>query len=271
MASRRAFLRIAASAALLLAAGCTTAQSASRPHLTVLVSGAFQHTLEELAPEYERQTGVQLIIVRGPSMGESPTAIPQRLARREDADVVILAREALDRLAGAGQVDAGSETDLVLSKIAMAVREGDAVPDISSVGALRDTLLAARSIAYSDSASGVYISGELFAMLDITEQVEGKARQIQATPVGQVVARGGAEIGFQQLSELKPVEGIRIVGLLPDDVQKVTRFSAGLVSYSSAPHEGGRLIEFLRSDKARATILENGLEPADGTGPGPKR
>lgn len=262
--SRRRIVHIATALAALVVAGCVSTPPTESRRLTVMVSGAFQHTLEELAVEYERESGIHLTIVRGPSMGESPTAIPQRLARGEPADVVILAREALDRLAAAGHIVPGSETDLVLSKIAMAVRQGAPAPDISSLEALRQTLLAVNSIAYSDSASGVYISSELFAKLGVEEAVAGKARKIEATPVGLIVARGEAEIGFQQLSELKPIAGIDIVGLLPEDAQKVTRFSAALVALSSKQGEGRKLIAFLRSQRASATILDNGLERAEG-------
>jgi molybdate transport system substrate-binding protein len=227
-----------------------------------MVSGAFQHTLEKVAPEYERESGVHLAIVRGPSMGDSPTAIPHRLAQREPADVVIVARDALDGMVSAGEVRKGSEVDLVLSKIAVAVKEGTPAPDISTPAALRDALLSAQSVAYSDSASGVYVSGELFAKLGIASEMAGKARKIQATPVGLVVARGEAEVGFQQLSELKPIAGIRIVGLVPASLQKVTRFSAGIVSYSHAAGEGRNLIAFLDSNAAREAIDESGLEQA---------
>lgn len=261
--TRRSLLHALLGLTALSLAGCVSQPAGEPRQLTVMVSGAFQHTLEELAPEYQRESGISLTIVRGPSMGESPTAIPQRLARREAADVVILAREALDRLAAAGQVIAGSEIDLVLSKIAMAVKDGAQEPDISSVNALRKTLLEAQSVAYSDSASGVYISGELFGKLGIADAMQGKARKIEATPVGLIVARGEAEIGFQQLSELKPIDGITIVGLLPDDAQKVTRFSAGIVTYSKTPEEARKLIVFLRSDRSQRIVSENGLERAD--------
>jgi molybdate transport system substrate-binding protein len=196
-------------------------------------------------------------------MGSTPQAIPARLARREKADVVILAREALDRLAASGQVDPGSVTDLVRSRIAVAVRVGAPTPDISSVDALKRTLLAARSVAYSDSASGVYLSTQLFPRLGISEQMAGKARMIAATPVGEIVARGEAEIGFQQLSELKPVHGITIVGFIPEEVQKVTRFSAGMVTYSTRRAEAARLIAFLASPRAYREIRQAGLEPAE--------
>jgi molybdate transport system substrate-binding protein len=262
--TRRSLLGLAV--LLLAAAGqggsATIRAEAPKPPLTVLVSGAFEPVLRKLAPEYERRSGVHLIIVTGPSMGATANAIPRRLDRHENADVAILAREALDGLAASGKVLADGQHDLVLSRIAMAVKAGAPAPDISTTAALREALLKARSVAYSDSASGVYISARLFARLGIVEAMAGKARMIPATPVGLIVARGEAEIGFQQLSELKPIAGIRIVGLIPDEVQKVTRFSAAIVSYSTRAEEGRKLIAYLRSPGAHRIEIGTGLQPA---------
>ena len=106
--------------------------------------------------------------------------------------------------------------DLVKSPIGVAVKAGAPKPDISSADAVKRALLAAKTIAYSDSASGVYVSTEMFRKLGIEDEMKGKARKIPATPVGEIVAKGEAEIGFQQISELKPVQGIDIIGPLPD-------------------------------------------------------
>src|SRR6267378_3400633 len=122
-------------------------------------------------------------------------------------------------------------------------------------------LLAAKSIAYSDSASGVYVSTEMFAKLGIADEMKDKARKIPATPVGEIVARGDAEIGFQQIAELKPVQGIDIVGSLPDDLQKVTVFSAGIATVSKEPEAGKALIKFLGSPAARDAIIKSGMDP----------
>ncbi len=130
------------------------------------------------------------------------------------------------------------DIDLARSSIAMAVKAGAPSPDISSVEALKQAFLHAKSVAYSDSASGVYIQNQLFKTMGIAEQMQGRARMIPAEPVGLVVARGEAELGFQQLSELKPIPGITVVGLLPEGAQQVTVFSAGVLGTSA--HQGGR-------------------------------
>jgi molybdate transport system substrate-binding protein len=248
-------------------AGCQTidrvdAAAKAPTELHVFTSGGFSAAFDVLASNYERETGVHIVTGHGPSMGETPQAIPNRLARREPADVVILARSALNSLAKGGSIVPRSETDLVLSKIAVAVKEGAPAPDIGTAASVRSALLSAKTVAWSDSASGVYIQSTMLDKLGVAEQVRPKGRMIPATPVGEIVARGEAEIGFQQLSELKAVKGIHIVGLLPDDLQKVTAFSAGVVSYSDHPKEARALIDYLASSKAHAAIRESGLEPA---------
>ena len=141
------------------------------------------------------------------------------------------------------------------------MKSGTPKPDIATADAVKRALLAAKTIAYSDSASGVYVSTEMFDKLGIKEAMEGKARKIPATPVGEIVAHGDAEIGFQQMSELKPVEGIDIIGPLPDDLQKITVFSAGIASVSKEPDAGKALIKFLASPAARAELVKSGMEP----------
>jgi molybdate transport system substrate-binding protein len=194
-------------------------------------------------------------------MGTTPGAIPMRLGRGEPGDVVIMARSELDALARAGEVVEGSQVDLAYSKIGMAVRAGAKIPDISSVEAFRSTLLQAQSVAYSDSASGVYIASELFKRLGIEKEMASKSRQIPAEPVGLVVARGEAEIGFQQMSELQPISGITVVGLIPEELQKTTVFSAGIVARSSSQDAGRVLIRYLASQTACTAIKQSALEP----------
>ena len=141
------------------------------------------------------------------------------------------------------------------------MRSGAPHPDISTPDALRRTLLATKSIAYSDSASGVYISTELFKRLGIAERVAGKARMIPATPVAEIVAKGEAEIGFQQIAELKPVPGVDLLGPIPAELQKVTVFSAGVVTGSHQADAGKAFIAYLASSSSAPAIAGTGLEP----------
>ena len=259
----RAILRLMRSRFLLafLAAIAAFTSAASAAEIHVLSSGGFSAAYKQLAPKFEQATGNRLITTNGPSMGNTHDAIPARLQRGEPVDVVIMVGYALDSLINEGKVVPGSRVDMARSKIGAAVRAGAPEPDISTVDALRRTLLAAKSIAYSDSASGVYIQNEMFKHLGIADQVKGKARMIPAEPVGQVVARGGAEIGFQQISELKPVPGITILGPLAPEVQRVTVFSAGIATGAKAPQAARALIAYLASPAARDAILQSGMEP----------
>jgi molybdate transport system substrate-binding protein len=242
------------------------ASTAGAAEVRVMISGGLTAAYNALVPEFERATGHKVITAYGPSMGTTPNAIPVRLERGEAADVLVLVGYALGDLIKQGKVVPDSRVDLVNSKIGIAVKAGAPKPDISSPEALKRALLAAKSIAYSDSASGVYISTEMFAKLGITEEMKDKAKKIPATPVAEIVAHGDAEIGFQQFSELKPVAGIDIVGPLPESLQKVTVFSAGIASVSKEPEAGRALIKFLASPAARDTIIKSGLEPIAASG-----
>jgi molybdate transport system substrate-binding protein len=229
--------------------------------IKVMTSGGFSAAYKLLAPQFEKDTGARLEMISGPSMGTTPDAIPVRLARGESADVVIIVRSALDELAQKGEVEQGSQVDLVRSRIGMAVRAGAAVPDISSVETFRRALLQANSVAYSDSASGVYIASTLFKRLGIEKEMATKSRQIPAEPVGFVVARGEVEIGFQQMSELLPVPGITVVGPIPDELQKITAFSAGVAARSKAREAARALIRYLASPASCAAISQTALDP----------
>ncbi len=228
--------------------------------LTVLSSGGFTPAYRELAPEFERQTGDTLELELGASMGTTATSIPSRLQRGEKADVVIMVGYALDQLIKDGRALPGSRVDVARSSIGMAVKAGAPKPDISTLAALKQTLLAAKSIAYSDSASGVYLSTELFPKLGIADQIKDRAHMIAGDPVAGVVARGDAEIGFQQIAELKPVAGVDIVGALPDGAQKITVYAAGVAAGSKDPKEAKKLIDFLASPAAAKAVRNTGLE-----------
>ena len=248
-------------AALVIAATVFVAAAAPGDEINVMTSGAFTAAYLELVPEFERATGNKVMTAFGGSLGNGPETIPNRLQRGEPADVVILAASALDDLVKQGKVVAGSRVDLVRSSIGMAVRAGAPKPDISSVAALKQTLLRAKSIAYSASASGVYLSTEMFQRLGIADQVLPKSKNAEGQRVGALVARGEAEIGFQQISELLPEPGIDYVGPLPPEVQRVTVFSAGIAVGAKKPQEARALIKFLASENAIGVIKKTGLEP----------
>ncbi|EOW6513811.1 substrate-binding domain-containing protein [Cronobacter malonaticus] len=227
--------------------------------ITVMISGGFKAALEQLRPAYETQSGNQIVIVPGPSMGKTPQAIPNRLARGEKADVVIMVGDALTSLEKAGRTAPGSRTELADSPIGMVVKQGAPVPAINTPEALRQTLLAARSIAYSDSASGRYVSTALFKKLGIEAQVETRARMVERIPVASEVAKGEYAVGFQQVSELLPEPGVTFVGELPDSVQYITRFAGAVTNNAAHAAEGRALLAFLGSPDAQKVIHATGM------------
>jgi len=234
--------------------------------IRVMTSGAFTAAYLDLKSQFEQATQDTVVTVTT-TMGTGPNSIPNRLRRGEPADVVIVDDAALDRLIADGRVVARSKVQLGRSSIGMAVRSGTAKPDIRSIDALKQTLLQAKSIAYSASVSGEYLSTELFPRLGIAAQLAPKSQRIEGERVGAVVARGEAEIGFQQVSELLPIRGIDYVGPLPSEAQRITVFSGGVGAGSKNTESASRFIRFLASSDAAQTIARSGLEPIAGMEP----
>jgi molybdate transport system substrate-binding protein len=251
---------------LLLLTALLMASGASAADVHVMISAAFYDVYAELGPAFERASGHHLVTTRGPSLGDSPEAIPTRLARGETADVVIMDAGAADALVSKGLLRADSKIALARSLIGMVVRAGAAKkPDISSVAAFRSSLLAAKSIAYSDSGSGTYLSTVLFPKLGVAHQIASKTLKVRGPPSGEpvaaVIARGEAEIGFQQVSELMHVPGIALVGTIPAELQPMTFFAAVLTSTVHEPEAASALIRFLASPEAAPVIAKAGLMP----------
>lgn len=229
--------------------------------IKVLTSGGFTAAYNILAPQFEQTTGIVLVTAYGASSGGAPDSIPSRLSNGEAADVIILSRSSLDNLTELSEVHPDSRVDLVRSGIGMAVRSGAPKPDISTKDAFIDTVLRAESIGYSASASGTYLSTILFPQLEIWERIEPKSKRILSERVASAVARGEVEIGFQQISEILPIEGVDYVGPIPDDVQKITTFSAGITQRAQNLSGAISLIEFLSSEEVAETIAATGLIP----------
>ena len=229
----------------------------------VMTSGAFTAAHLALIPQLELLTKTR-IVTASTSIGTGETSIPNRLKRGEVVDIVIVAEGVLRQFIEDGLVLAEGHAILARSSIAMAVRAGAPKPDIRSVDALRSTLLQARSIGYSASESGKYLTTELLQRLGIADQVLGKCRLVGGGErVGAVVARGELEIGFQQLSELLPVQGIAHITPLPPEVQKVSSFAAGVAASSPEKALARAAIEFLASPEAAKAITNSGLEPVE--------
>ena len=245
--------------AMVLAGIVLSGFTASAAEIRVMTSGTFTAAYLALIPQCGGALGDSVITVTT-SMGAGATSIPSRVERGEAVDVVIVARENLDDMMMHGWVVPGSRVDLARSLIGMAVKAGTPKPDISSVDAFRRTLLSAKSIGYSVSVSGEYLTKQVFQQLGIADQVLPKSRQVDGR-VGAAVARGEAEIGFQQISELLPVPGIDYVGTLPLPLQMVTVFSAGVAASSPQRDRARAFIGCLASREAAVTIAASGMEP----------
>jgi molybdate transport system substrate-binding protein len=229
--------------------------------IRVMTSGAFTAALLELIPRLELLAGKNIVMVTT-SIGTGESSIPNRLRRGEAVDIVIVADAVLRGFIRDGFILPETYTPVARSTIGMTVRAGAPAPDISTVEALKRTLLQAKSIAYSASVSGQYITTELYQRLGIAGQVTGKSRLIgKGERVGAVVARGEAEIGFQQMSELLPVPGIAHITPLPPEVQKVSVFSAGVAATTTDSVLAYSVIRFCVTSEAAPTIARTGLEP----------
>jgi molybdate transport system substrate-binding protein len=227
--------------------------------LTVLQSIAFREAFLELAPRFDQQSGH-----RTRAVFDGGVQVMQRLLGGEAVDLVIMSADKIDELIAAGCVVPGGRTDLAVSPMAVAVRAGAPKPDIGSSAALQRALLAARRIAYSTGPSGVHLA-QLIEQWGLSPALAGRMLQVKGEPAGAALARGDADLGFQQLSELLPVAGIDIIGPMPDDAQRLTRFAIGLHRACTTPDAARALMRYLASPQAAATIREKGMLPVAAT------
>jgi molybdate transport system substrate-binding protein len=223
--------------------------------MEILCTNGLKSVMTELAPTLRRPSGSEVVLTWG-----STVALAKEIAAGASGDIAILTREAIDDLVADGKAAAGSRVDLARSGIGVAVRKGARKPDISSPDALRHALLAASTVAHSKTGqSGIYFPTVL-ERLGISEQMKPKLVVPEGgVPIGEIVAGGGAEIGIQQISELMPVDGIDIVGPLPTPLQKITVFSAGVLSTAKDPKGAQSLVAFIGT-ASRPLLAAKGLE-----------
>ena len=224
--------------------------------INVILSAAFGEAYLELVPQFEAATGHRVTTVWAPS-----AQIMDRVKSGETVDLMILSSRAIDKLIELGIV-AAKRIDLATCGVGAAVKKGAARPDLSSGESLKHAVLAAESIVYSHGPSGIYLA-KLFERMGIADAIAAKVKRVQGEPAGAVVARGEAELGFQQICELLPVPGIDLVGPLPPDVQEITTFSGGVHVKAKEPDAAYALVRSFKSSAAAAVIRRTGMEPVD--------
>jgi molybdate transport system substrate-binding protein len=224
--------------------------------IKVLASNSIRAVLGELAPQFERASGYQVEVSYDPAK-----VMLARIQKGETADLAITGSGALDELVKRGKILAGSRRSLARCGVGIAVLSGKSKPDISSVAALKRTLLGAKSVAYTqEGASGMHFAG-LIERLGVAEQVKAKAVRQPGGLIGELVAAGKAEIAIQQIPELMAVAGIELVGPLPAEIQLVTISSAGIFAGTRQAEAAQSFIQFLVTPVAARVIKAKGLEP----------
>src|SRR5262249_11939577 len=247
MITRAAVVALTAGSALMAAAGAKAAE------IKLMCSGAMRPAIEELAPQFERASGHKLAITYG-----STGAIRERALAGDAGDLVIFAGPAVEDVVRQGKLAA--KVDLVRSGVGVGVRVGSPRPDLSSADAFKRALLAAKSFARSEGPSGVYIAA-LLERMGIAEQMKDKTVVVRGGLVGDALVKGEAEIGVQQVSELKSVAGVDVLPM-PAEIAHITVFSAGLTAQARDSEPVQALIKFLTSPAAAPVIKAKGLDPA---------
>lgn len=232
------------------------ASSANPAEIKVICSAPLREVCTQLVPTFEKSCGHKV-----ETIWASTHEILERINRGETFDIVIINAPSIEGLIRQGKLVADSRVDVAKSGIGVAIRAGTPKIDISSANSLKKTLLSAKSIAISSGMSGTYVAS-LFQKWGIVDQLKSKVTRVTpGVPVGEVVARGEIEIGFQQVSELLPVKGIDYLGPLPADIQHLTVFSAGLHTMARDTVGAKALVTFLTSPVAIPIIKKWGMEP----------
>jgi len=242
----------------------TVVAPADADELKVLTTGILKGSFTEIAGSFERETGHRITMSWGPSSGNSPEASQVRVKNGEHVDVLIMVNTGMDELIKGGYFAAVERKDVAVSKIGVAVKAGHTLPDISTEAALRQALLDASSIGYSEGASGTYVANVLLKKLGIAEQVAGKSHVILGRKfVGEAIASGEVELGLQQISELRLEPGITVVGPLPDDLQKRSVVSAAVSSKAASVDVAKQFLAYLTSPAAAESMRKSGLDLPD--------
>jgi molybdate transport system substrate-binding protein len=228
--------------------------------MKVLISGGFSGAYEQLLPEFERSSGIEVTTGSGASQGNGPQTIAAQLARGVAADVVIMSREGLTELIEASRIVAGTDVDLARVPVGVAVQAGTAKPDVSTVEAFKQVLLNARTVAIPASTSGIWLATDLFPRLGIAEKINVMTMP-RGTGAAGMVASGGADIAVMPTSEIMHAAGVDFAGNIAAEIQFVQTFSAAIIAGSGEIENSRRLIAFLASARAAEAIRKTGMEP----------
>ena len=251
-------------AACALALGLTlgfsawAAQPAAGAEVKVLSAGAMKEVVLAVVSEFEKQTGHKVNF-----SNDTVGGLVRRIERGEEFDLAVLTPAAVDELAKKGKIDGGSRTDLARVGVGVAVKAGAPVPDISSVEAFKRTLLAAKSVAYIDPASGgssgIYFAS-LLEKLGIADEIRPKAKLKQGGYVAELIVNGEAELGVHQISEILPVKGVTLVGPLPAEIQRYTVYAGGISADTKVADPARALLSLLAGPSATTVMKERGME-----------
>lgn len=224
--------------------------------LKVVAPNAVKESVSEIAARFEKDTGRRVTFTWGGS-----EAIAKRIDAGEVFDVVIHTGPGVDRMSAEGKLVSGSRTDFSRSAVAVAVRAGLPRPDVSSIAALKAALLDAQSIAISSGASGRYLE-QLFQKLGVAEQIKHKVKQPPSgAQIGDMLARGDVDLGFQQVTELMHAKGIQYLGPLPAEVQNYTVWAAGVHSGAPQADAAWAFSRALAAPESGAAIRKSGMDP----------
>lgn len=250
----------AVAVAAVVAAVLTSMSAARAADIKVLTAGAFKQIIVAMAPDFEKATGDKLVIEN-----DTVGALSQRIEGGETFDVTFLSPAAIDALIKKGKVAGGSRVDIARVGIGVMVKEGAPKPDIGTVDAFKRALLAAKSVAYIDPASGgssgIYLV-KLFERLGIADQIKPKAKLKQGGLVADLIASGEAELGVHQISEIVPAKGVTLVGPLPPEIQSYTTYAAGIGADARNADGARALVKFMSGQSAVGLLKSKGMEPA---------
>ena len=234
---------------------------AASAQLKVMISGGFSGPYEQLIPEFERTTGIQVSTGSGSSQGNGPQTIKAQLARGVPADVVILSREGLAELIAEHRIAPGTDADLAETPLGVAVRKGAPKPEVRTVDEFRQLVLQAQAVAVPSSTSGIFLMKDVLPRLGIADRVKVKPTP-RGTGATAMVASGEADIAVMPVSEIVHASGVELAGVLAEEIQLHQTFAAAVVAGSGQEEAARKLIAFLTSGRAAGAIRAGGMRPA---------